>query len=126
MSFYKDAITESCRNNITILRDFEFIQNFYLAGGTALALQIGHRVSTDLDIYCLQEQASLEDLFEFVPHKFSDRPQFLAVVVKALVYFEDAEEQPMPSMLVPVEWKDIRSYCEDASRKLTRRLSGLN
>ena len=25
---------------------------FYLAGGTALALQIGHRVSVDFDLFC--------------------------------------------------------------------------
>jgi len=31
------------------LRQHRFIQDFYLAGGTALALQIGHRISTDLD-----------------------------------------------------------------------------
>ncbi|MEQ6119075.1 nucleotidyl transferase AbiEii/AbiGii toxin family protein [Reichenbachiella sp. MALMAid0571] len=26
--------------------------NFYLAGGTALALQVGHRKSIDLDFFC--------------------------------------------------------------------------
>src|SRR3989344_4450406 len=28
-----------------------FLEDFYLAGGTALALQIGHRVSVDLDFF---------------------------------------------------------------------------
>ncbi len=27
------------------------IQNFYLAGGTALALRMGHRISQDLDLF---------------------------------------------------------------------------
>ena len=34
---------------LAYLRQQDFITGFYLAGGTALALQIGHRISTDLD-----------------------------------------------------------------------------
>ena len=49
VNFFEKAITESCRQGTTDLRNYDFIQDFYLAGGTALALQIGHRVSTDLD-----------------------------------------------------------------------------
>ena len=49
VSYDKNAITESCRQSLVLLRDQAFIQDFYLAGGTALALQIGHRISTDLD-----------------------------------------------------------------------------
>jgi hypothetical protein len=74
----------------------------------------------------MREFISLENLFELAPKKYNDRPQFLAVAVRALVYFEDAEQQPMPRMLIPAAWKDIRIYCEEASRKLTRRLSGLS
>ena len=33
------------------------ISSFYLAGGTALALQLGHRVSEDLDFFILVRQA---------------------------------------------------------------------
>jgi len=32
--------------------DFLSRNNFYLAGGTALALQLGHRTSVDFDFYC--------------------------------------------------------------------------
>jgi len=79
-----------------------------------------------VDIYCMRELISLEDLFELVPKKFTDRPQFLAVAVRALAYFEDAEQQPMPRMLIPVAWKDITAYCAEASRNLARRFSGLS
>ena len=30
----------------------DFLKNFYLSGGTALSLQIGHRESEDLDFFC--------------------------------------------------------------------------
>jgi hypothetical protein len=49
VKFYETAITPSCRAALTILGRQPFINEFYLAGGTALALQIGHRLSTDLD-----------------------------------------------------------------------------
>ena len=57
--------------------------------------------------------------------KYANRPSFLAIAVRALAYFEDAEQQPMPRMLKPVRWADVRAYCEAAARRLARRLSGL-
>lgn len=74
----------------------------------------------------MREIKSLERLFKLAQKKFNDRPQFLAVAVRALTYFKDAEQQPMPRMLTPVAWEDVRIYCEEASRNLVRRLSGLN
>jgi predicted nucleotidyltransferase component of viral defense system len=41
------------RKQINLLRKLKFLKKygFYLAGGTALALQIGHRTSVDFDFY---------------------------------------------------------------------------
>jgi hypothetical protein len=49
VDFYEAAITPGCHQALDYLRHQPFINDFYLAGGTALALQIGHRISTDLD-----------------------------------------------------------------------------
>ena len=49
VDFYELTTTPACHHALTYLRQQPFISDFYLAGGTALALQIGHRVSTDLD-----------------------------------------------------------------------------
>ena len=49
VDFYEAATTPTCHQALDYLRQHAFIGDFYLAGGTALALQIGHRVSTDLD-----------------------------------------------------------------------------
>lgn len=214
--FFEEAITSACVRGIAFLREYPFIQDYYLAGGTALALQIGHRVSTDLDwfsttrqlseferraidqilqttgdmevvseqdgllftrflgtdvsfiyqhhpllnptliysgiqlaspvdigvmklaainsrgtrrdfvdVYCLRELASLDELLALSEKKYSDRPSFLAVAARALAYFDDAEQQPMPRMFFPVKWKDVKEYCRQAARSLARRLSGL-
>jgi predicted nucleotidyltransferase component of viral defense system len=46
------------------LMAFEPLEQFYLVGGTALALQLGHRVSVDLDLFTPQdfEKPALLDL----------------------------------------------------------------
>ncbi len=217
MNVHEEAITAGCRQALDYLGRQRFLQDFYLAGGTALALQIGHRISTDLDwfsptrcllapereqirllldrsgdfeiaseqdgalftqlfgtdvsfvhqphplleptveyggvelasptdiglmklaainsrgtrrdfvdIYCLRETVSLDRLLELAPTKYFDRPSFLAIAIRALAYFEDAEQQPMPRLLKPVRWADVRTYCESAARRLARRLSGID
>jgi len=47
----------------------EFKEDFYLVGGTALALQIGHRDSLDFDFFC-QEDIDTQKLFEKVKEVF--------------------------------------------------------
>src|SRR5205809_4102707 len=49
VTFYLEALTPACRQALKLLRDQPLLSGYYLAGGTALALQIGHRISTDLD-----------------------------------------------------------------------------
>ena len=217
VSFYEVAATPACLQAFNYLHGHDFFADFYLAGGTALALQIGHRISTDLDwfstvrllltaereaiemalaasgqfeivseqegmlftrllgvdvsfihqrhplleptieyrglqlaspadiglmklaainsrgtrrdfvdLYCLREVVALDRLLELAAVKYADRPSFLSIAARALAYFEDAEQQPMPTLLVPVNWAEVRTYCETAARQLARRLSGLD
>ncbi len=44
-----DFISEGTRNIFAMLENQNFIKKYTLVGGTALALQIGHRMSEDLD-----------------------------------------------------------------------------
>ena len=216
VKFYEAATTPACGQALVYLRQQDFIAGFYLAGGTALALQIGHRISTDLDwfsaerlllapereavcaalersgsfqvaseqdgmifsrlcgadvsfiyqhhplleptveyevirlvsptdiglmklaavnsrgtrrdfidLYCLRQLAPLERLLELATVKYADRPSFLSIAARALAYFEDAEQQPMPRMLQTVKWTDVKGYCQGSARALARRMSGL-
>jgi hypothetical protein len=43
-----EALTKEAKGLVGILSEFD---SFYLAGGTALALQIGHRISVDFDLF---------------------------------------------------------------------------
>lgn len=46
-----DTLPENTARVLNKFKKTSFIKNFYLSGGTALALQIGHRESEDLDFF---------------------------------------------------------------------------
>jgi predicted nucleotidyltransferase component of viral defense system len=46
-----EALTPNTQQAFQHLKAQAFIQNFYLAGGTGLALHLGHRFSVDLDFF---------------------------------------------------------------------------
>lgn len=215
--FYWDALAENTLQVFHSLTALPLSSQFYLAGGTGLALQIGHRISYDLDfftsapaldlagrsvlqrqleslldvkfrhesegqlytivqgvevsflfqhhpllfpvrnaqgisvadpidiglmklaaakdrgtrrdfvdLYCLREEVSLSVLFDLLPRKFYDRPDFAVHLAYALSYFEDAEQDPRPlEMRVAAEWAAVKEYCLDGSRLLSQINAGL-
>jgi len=48
---FEETITKNAKRALEILSKSGIIKNAYLAGGTALALQFGHRISVDLDFF---------------------------------------------------------------------------
>lgn len=51
---YKEILPENGLKNIETLDNNELLYNFYLAGGTGLALQLGHRKSIDFYFFSIQ------------------------------------------------------------------------
>jgi len=68
---FKRVISETTRQNLVKLNQSLILKNFYLAGGTGLALQLGHRISIDLDFFSIK--------------KFN--PELLAIQIKELGKF---------------------------------------
>ena len=69
MKWHTSALTPGCLKSARRLKTFPWLDQFYLAGGTALALRFGHRVSVDLDFFSQRNaldfqgrEALLEDL----------------------------------------------------------------
>jgi len=62
-----ETLTENTKKVWDKIQNFENIKDFYLAGGSALALQIGHRISIDLDFFSDKpiKTTLLKDLEEF-------------------------------------------------------------
>ena len=52
---FEQVLYQNTKAILALLKKNEIIQKAYLAGGTALALQIGHRISYDLDFFTREE-----------------------------------------------------------------------
>jgi predicted nucleotidyltransferase component of viral defense system len=74
-SLYTNCLPEKGLNVLAKLKGIVNEYHFVLAGGTALALQIGHRLSVDLDFFT-QQEFSTETLFQRMT-KLGLRPEIL-------------------------------------------------
>ncbi|MFH2024265.1 MAG: nucleotidyl transferase AbiEii/AbiGii toxin family protein [bacterium] len=59
---FEETLIKGAKENLAILGSSSILQDAYLAGGTAAALQLGHRISVDFDFFTTKE---------FVPKVFS-------------------------------------------------------
>lgn len=48
---FTNTIAEPALKALELIKSKEFISSFYMAGGTACSIQIGHRISVDLDFF---------------------------------------------------------------------------
>ena len=201
-----EVLPEHSRTSASSFAKLESARQFYLAGGTAAALYLGHRISGDLDFFSqkefdesflisalaasgdfqLEQKATqsvlgilsgtkmsflgypyplLSPLQEFGTLRIADihdiacmkidavsargaRRDFIDLyfilttitpfskilplfekkyasltynlmhVKKSLVYFSDAEEEPMPNMLKPVQWEKVKLFFEHEVKRL--------
>jgi len=61
-----ETVTAVMRELLTSIGQQEFCQRFYLAGGTALALQLGHRRSIDLDFFSETDEVTTATINEIM------------------------------------------------------------
>ncbi|MGC8781236.1 MAG: nucleotidyl transferase AbiEii/AbiGii toxin family protein [Anaerolineae bacterium] len=67
-----EALTTETRDALGIAGRLPFIGQFYLAGGTGLALHLGHRFSVDLDFFSADPQAVGPDVRDVLRQAFDD------------------------------------------------------
>lgn len=68
---------------------------------------IGRGTKKDfVDMAFLLDRMSLSDILHCYQRKFSDGSLFMAL--KSLLYFDDAESMPMPQMLIPKSWEEVK------------------
>lgn len=72
----------------------------------------------DLFFY-LGTGGSLEDVFELVRRRFAAIDFNEYHLLRSLVYFEDAESEPMPRMLRAVRWADVKKTIVAEVRRLS-------
>src|SRR3972149_4429887 len=56
-----EALTPNARAAFQLLAGLDLTRQFYLGGGTGLALHFGHRISVDLDFFCESPNAVSAD-----------------------------------------------------------------
>jgi hypothetical protein len=204
--WHREVITASTEAALRALRDAMLVDRFYLAGGTGLALQIGHRLSQDLDFFadtlfdeeillqqvqtvvgfslveraphtlhatvretkvsflgyaypllfpaarildvqvadqrditCMKASAivsrgtkrdfvdlyvaaqryGLAEILRLFERKYAQTRYNKTHVLKSFTFFDDAEKDPMPDMLVPLDWNEVkRFFLREAPRML--------
>jgi predicted nucleotidyltransferase component of viral defense system len=202
---HPEALYEQTGEVLEKLSSERFISDWYLAGGTALAVQLGHRKSVDLDFFTrqfpqreellqsltqykpkiLQESAGtldlmiegvqvsfmeysyrllgdfvgyrginmagiedigcmkisaissrgskkdyidlyfilqkipLEDLLNAFSRKYQEVEYSKAHIMKSLVYFDDAEEDPEPDHLIATDWSAVKKEITGLTKKIS-------
>lgn len=58
----------------------------------------------------LRDDPPLRRYFEWLPEKYGSDRVNVYHVLKSLTYFDDAEQEPMPAMLVPFDWEECKAF----------------
>ncbi len=81
-----------------------------------------------VDLYAiLKMRHSIPEVCEFFINRFKERDVNLYHVLKSLVFFEDADQEPSPSMLVEGkewEWENIKAFFLEGLEEFERALTG--
>jgi len=73
---YKETVDPGVLKLLINLQNDPFFTDFYLVGGTALALQIGHRKSADIDLFTGQP-FNVEDYVRHLEDNYDFRPDYM-------------------------------------------------
>ncbi|MGA9208313.1 MAG: nucleotidyl transferase AbiEii/AbiGii toxin family protein, partial [Terriglobales bacterium] len=197
VAWHHEVVTDSTAGALRVLQDAKLLDRFYLAGGTGLALQFGHRLSRDLDffaaelfdedsllqqlqaladfslvaksphtlhatiqgskvsflgyaypvlfpfsqflqvpvadprdiacmkisaigsrgtkrdfvdLYISAQRFGLSNLLQWFDRKYAQTSHNRLHILKSLTFFDDAERDPMPHMLVPLDWNEVKQF----------------
>ena len=69
-----------------------------------------------IDMYFLLKHFSIKEIMNLYLKKYPDGSAFIAH--KSLSYFEDAEKQLMPQMLIPTNWNDVKKRVAAAVKEI--------
>src|SRR5436309_3216 len=100
--WHPEVLPPDARETFAALGTHPAVKPFYLAGGTALALQWRQRKSAQLDFG--------KELMSLFQQKFAKTTLSKIHLLKSLTYFADAEKEPMPNMLQPISWEEVKQF----------------
>ncbi len=71
-----------------------------------------------VDLYVLATRYGMDQLLAWFNTKFAQTNYSMVHVLKSLAYFDEAEQDPMPDMLVPLAWNDVKRFFTREAAKL--------
>jgi hypothetical protein len=71
-----------------------------------------------IDLFFLLEKYSLTELIDFFEKKYKDIEYNKLHIFKSLVYFNDAESEPMPIMIKKAEWETVKEKIKAEVKKM--------
>jgi hypothetical protein len=63
-----------------------------------------------VDLYVVSKQYDVSQVLGWFKQKYAQVNQNVMHVLKSLAYFEDAEKDPMPDMLEPLSWEEVKRF----------------
>lgn len=76
-----------------------------------------------IDLYFIcQHGYSLDELLDHLSDKYQTVSYPVYHLLRALLYFEDAELDPPPQMLVPYDWSEIKRFFQQEGERLMKKL----
>ena len=73
-----------------------------------------------IDLYFILQHKPIERLLEVSAKKYPHNSAFPTFAIRALDFFEDAEAKPMPEMICPVKWEQVKSSLEKIALDIGR------
>ena len=70
----KKSVREPLWNLLKELQDSDVFINYFLVGGTALSLQLGHRISDDIDLFT-RKDINKDEIFDFLNKNYNGKYQ---------------------------------------------------
>jgi len=113
------SLNDRCWVKIASLEDIALMK---------IAAIIGRGSKKDfIDTYfILKNGVGLPKLLKLSRKKFSHVRDVAIQALQALVYFNDAESEPMPRMSLPIKWETVKSFFIKEITKFSQKTLGIN
>ncbi|MBU0998062.1 nucleotidyl transferase AbiEii/AbiGii toxin family protein [Patescibacteria group bacterium] len=73
-----------------------------------------------IDLYFLSKKYTLDEMLSFYDQKFFDLNDKTYHLIRSFDYFEDAENDLLPKMLVKVSWNEVKKFFHNESMRLAK------
>ena len=111
------------KQNITKYGVVEILQPIDIAVMKIIAISQHGRKRDFFDLYwCAQNLESLEKTIKRLPVQYPSVAHNYHHILKSLMYFEDAEEDPEPVIFFEINWKEVKNFFKKEIPVITKKL----